>query len=72
MSEHVYKVIELVGSSTESIEDATRNAIARASQTLKGLRWFEVTETRGAIEDGKVAHWQVMLRVGFTLNDNAG
>ena len=72
MSEHVYKVIELVGSSTVSIEDATQNAVSRASQTLKGLRWFEVIETRGAIEDGKVAHWQVMLKVGFTLNGDAG
>lgn len=71
MSEHVYKVIELVGSSTESIEDASQNAIRRASQTLKGLRWFEVVETRGHIEDGKIAHWQVTLKVGFTLNDGA-
>ena len=68
MSKHVYKVIDLVGSSPESIEDATNNAVERASQTLKGLRWFEVVETRGVIEDGKIAHWQVMLKVGFTLN----
>ncbi|HRY26738.1 MAG: dodecin domain-containing protein [Geminicoccaceae bacterium] len=72
MSEHVYKVIELVGSSPESIEDATRNAIERASRTLKGLRWFEVVETRGHIEDGRIGHWQVMLKVGFTLNGDAG
>ncbi len=71
MSKHVYKVIDLVGSSPESIEDATRNAIGRASQTLKGLRWFEVVETRGVIEDGKIAHWQVMLKVGFTLNGDS-
>ncbi|MEZ5857516.1 MAG: dodecin family protein [Geminicoccaceae bacterium] len=72
MSEHVYKVIELVGSSPESIEDATRNAIERASRTLKGLRWFEVVETRGHIEDGRIGHWQVMLKVGFTLDGDAG
>ena len=72
MSEHVYKVIELVGSSPESIEDATRNAIERASRTLKGLRWFEVVETRGHIEDGRIGHWQVLLKVGFTLNGDAG
>ncbi len=71
MSKHVYKVIDLVGSSPESIEDATRNAIHRASQTLDDLRWFEVVETRGVIADGKIAHWQVMLKVGFTLNDGA-
>lgn len=71
MSKHVYKVIDLVGSSPESIEDATRNAVERASQTLKGLRWFEVVETRGVIEDGKIAHWQVMLKVGFTLNGDS-
>ena len=72
MSDHVYKHIELTGSSTESIEDATRNAIERASRTLKGLRWFEVVETRGHIEDGRIGHWQVMLKVGFTLNGDAG
>jgi len=67
MSEHVYKQIELVGSSTESIEDAIKNAINRASQTLRHLAWFEVTETRGHIEDGKVAHYQVSLKVGIRL-----
>jgi len=56
-----------VGSSTKGVEDATRNAIAKASQTIRNLRWFEVTETRGHIEEGKVAHWQVTLKVGFTL-----
>ena len=67
MPDHVYKTIELVGSSTKGVEDATRNAIAKASQTVRNLRWFEVTETRGHIEEGKVAHWQVTLKVGFTL-----
>ena len=67
---HVYKVVELVGSSPESIEDAIKSAIARAKATLRNLRWFEVMETRGHIEDGEVHHYQVTLKVGFTLEDN--
>jgi flavin-binding protein dodecin len=67
MSDHVYKKIELVGSSPTSIEDAVQNALARASKTVRNMRWFEVTETRGHIEDGKLAHWQVTVNVGFTL-----
>ena len=67
MSDHVYKKVELVGSSTSSIEDAIRNAIATASKTLKHLEWFEVTETRGHIADGKVAHFQVVLKAGFRI-----
>jgi flavin-binding protein dodecin len=67
MSEHVYKVIEIVGSSPTSIENAIERAIERAASTLEELRWFEVKETRGHIEDGKVSHYQVTLRVGFTL-----
>jgi len=67
MQEHVYKVIELAGSSDKSIEDAVRGAISRASKTLKNLRWFEVTQTRGHLENGEVRHWQVVLKVGFTL-----
>jgi dodecin len=70
MPDHIYKTTELVGSSTTGVEDATRNAIAKASQTLRNLRWFEVVETRGAIEGGQVAHWQVTLKLGFTLEDN--
>jgi dodecin len=62
-------VIELAGSSEKSIEDAIEQAVGRASKTLEGLRWFEVVETRGHIEGGKVAHWQVVLKVGFTLKD---
>jgi flavin-binding protein dodecin len=69
MSNHVYKKIEIVGSSPNSIEEAIQTAIAKASQTLKNLQWFEVIETRGYIEDGKVAHYQVILKVGFTLED---
>ena len=69
MSEHVYKKLELVGSSPNGIEDAVKNAVERAGKTLRNLRWFEVTETRGHIEDGKVAHWQVTVKVGFTLDE---
>jgi flavin-binding protein dodecin len=65
--EHVYKVVELVGSSSTSIEDAINTAVTRASETLRNLRWFEVLQTRGHIEDGKIQHFQVTLRVGFTL-----
>ena len=72
MQEHVYKVIELAGSSEVSIEDAIQTAISRASQTLKHLRWFEVLQTRGHIEDGKIRHYQVVLKVGFTLEDTSG
>ena len=69
MSTHVYKKIEIVGTSTKSIEDAVDNAIQRASKTINNLRWFEISETRGDIEDGKVAHWQVTLKIGFTLEE---
>lgn len=69
MQDHNYKVIELVGSSETSFEDAINTAIARASKTLRHLRWFEVTETRGHIENGKVKHFQVGLKVGFTMED---
>jgi len=67
MSEHIYKIVELVGSSTEGTDQAIQNAIARANQTLQNLDWFEVVETRGHIVDGKVAHFQVKLKVGFRL-----
>ena len=67
MSDHVYKKTEIVGSSKTSIEDAIEQAIARASSTLNNLDWFEVTETRGHIVDGKVSHYQVTLKVGFRL-----
>ena len=69
MSNHVYKTIELVGSSAISPDDAVRTAIARASSTVRNLRWFQVVETRGHIEDGQIAHWQVTLKVGFTLDE---
>lgn len=67
MSAHVYKKLEIVGTSTTSIEDAVDNAISQASKTVRGLKWFEVTETRGDIADGKVAHWQVTVKIGFAL-----
>ncbi|HYE26787.1 MAG TPA: dodecin [Allosphingosinicella sp.] len=67
MSDNVYKVIEIVGSSATSIEDAVEGAIARASATIRDIRWFEVVETRGHVEGGKVAHFQVTLKIGFTL-----
>lgn len=67
MENHVYKLIELTGTSTKSIEDAIQNAIKRAGKTVKHLRWFQVTETRGDIDKDHVAHWQVTLKVGFTM-----
>ncbi len=69
MPNHVYKAIEIIGSSSEGVEDAVRNAIAKAAETVRNLRWFEVVETRGHIEGGRVAHWQVTLKIGFTLED---
>ena len=69
MSNHTYKLIELVGSSPNSTDDAIRNAIARADKTLRNLDWFEVLETRGQLVDGKVAHFQVTLKVGIRLED---
>ncbi|WP_305907154.1 dodecin [Methylomarinum sp. Ch1-1] len=67
MSEHVYKKIELTGSSSAGIQQAIENAVEKAALTIKNMRWFEVVETRGHIEDGKVAHWQVTIKVGFTI-----
>ena len=69
MSDHVYKKVELTGSSPRSIEQAIENAIARASKTLRNMRWFEVSEIRGQLDEGKIAHWQVTVKVGFTLED---
>ena len=67
MSDHIYKKIELVGSSTTSIEDAVQNALNRAAKTILHMRWFEVVETRGRVMDGKVDQYQVTLRIGFRL-----
>ena len=68
MSDHVYKVIELTGSSEKDLEHAIRNAVSRAAQTVRNMRWFEATEIRGHIDDEKVAYWQVTLKIGFTLD----
>ena len=69
MSDHVYLVSEIVGSSTEGLDPAIRNAVARASKTVRHLEWFEVTEIRGQVVDGEVAHFQVGMKVGFRLDD---
>lgn len=69
MSHHIYKKIEITGTSPNSIEEAINRALARASQTLKNLRWFEVVETRGAIDGDHVSEYQVTLKIGFTLED---
>ncbi len=71
MSDHIYKKIELVGTSSKGIEDAVRNALSTAGQTVRNLRWFEITETRGEIENNQIAHWQVTLEVGFRLDKTA-
>ena len=67
MSNHVYKLVELVGSSTSGTDDAIRNALETAALTIRNIDWFEVTETRGHVKDGKVAHFQVTLKVGFRV-----
>ena len=69
MSEHTYRLIEVVGSSPTGIEDAIKEAIADAAKTIRNIRWFEVVETRGHVENDKVAHFQVTLKIGFTLDD---
>ena len=69
MSNHVYKHVELTGTSAKSIEDAVSSAIAKAASSVRNIHWFEVVETRGQVEKGKVAQWQVTIKVGFTLDD---
>jgi dodecin len=69
MPDHVYRIIEVAGSSEQGIEAAIQNAITRASRTLRQVGWFEVIQTRGHVEDGKIAHYQVILKVGFTLDE---
>ena len=68
MSGHVYKKVEIVGSSANSMQEAIENGVAKAAETLHNLRWFEVVDTRGQLEDGQIAHWQVTLKIGFTLD----
>jgi dodecin len=67
--DHVYRVIEITGSSSKSIDDAIQVTVARAAKTLRHLRWFEVTQTRGHLDQGKIQHYQVTLKVGFTIDD---
>ena len=69
MDDHIYRVIEIVGTSTKGVDDAIRSALARAHSTLRNLRWFEVARTSGHIEDGRVEHFQVTLKVGFTMEE---
>lgn len=69
MTDHVYKIIEIAGTSSKSIEDAVSNALAKASNTVRNMRWLQVVETRGHIENQKLSHWQVIVKVGFTLED---
>ena len=69
MSDHVYKTIELVGSSTKGMEDAVQKAVTKAGETVRNLRWFEVLDTRGHIDGARIAHWQVTLKLGFTLEE---
>lgn len=66
--DHVYKIVQLAGSSSKSYEDAIQTAVTKASKSLHNLRWFEVVETRGHVDGGRVAHWQVVLKLGFTLD----
>ncbi|MBK7187443.1 MAG: dodecin domain-containing protein [bacterium] len=69
MSDRVYKKIEITGTSATSIEDAVKNAVGHAAKTVRNMRWFEVVETRGRIDNDKVAEWQVTLKIGFALDD---
>ncbi|MEC9372211.1 MAG: dodecin [Planctomycetota bacterium] len=69
MSDHIYKSVKLTGSSKKSMEDAVQNAVARAGKTIHNMRWFEIVETRGHIENGAIAHWQVTIELGFTLDE---
>jgi len=69
MPDHIYKHIELTGSSKNSIEEAIQNAVAKANETVKNMRWFQMTDFRGHIDNGNVSHWQVTVKIGFTLED---
>lgn len=69
MSNHVYKSVELTGSSPQGVQHAIETAVTRAGETIRNIRWFEVTQVRGHVEEGKIAHWQVTMKLGFTLDD---
>ena len=71
MSDHIYKIIELTGTSPKSMEDAVNAAVAKASESLRNIRWFEVSNIRGDVQDGKVSYWQLTIKLGFTLLDEA-
>ncbi len=71
MTGHVYKIIEITGTSKKSMDDAVSSAVIKASESLHNIRWFEVTDIRGDVADGKVAHWQLTIKLGFTLDDAA-
>jgi dodecin len=71
MTEHVYKSLELTGSSDQGFQEAIQRAIGKAHETVRNIRWFQVRDTRGHVEDGRIAHWQVTVKVGFTLEDHA-
>lgn len=70
MSNHTYSISEIVGTSTQGVDDAVRNGIAKASKTLRNLDWFEVKEIRGHLEEGKIADWQVRIKIGFRLEEH--
>ena len=70
MSNHTYRVTDIVGTSPDGVDQAIRNGIARASQTLRNLDWFEGTDVRGQLDDGDIAHWQVTMKVGFRLEES--
>jgi flavin-binding protein dodecin len=72
MSDHVYKTIEITGSSDQGIEAAVQGAVTKASQSLHALRWFEITDIRGDLDGSNIKHWQVSMKLGFTLEDDAG
>ena len=69
MADHVYKHIELTGSSKNSVEEAIQNAVTKAQQSVRNMRWFQMTDLRGHIDEGTVSHWQVTIKIGFTLED---
>ncbi len=71
MTNHTYRVTEIVGTSPDGVDQAIRNGISRASQTLRNLDWFEVKEVRGQLDNGEIAHWQVTLKVGFRLEESS-
>ena len=71
MSDHIYKIIELTGTSPKSMEDAVNAAVAKASESLRNIRWFEVSNIRGDVQDGKVSYWKLTIKLGFTLLDEA-